>query len=202
MAIAYRKWYAFAMTAKVSNRAKIYALAGEKSGIITLEMARSVGVPAVEMRKLLQRGALERVGRGIYRVPFATLDNFEQALEATLLVGEGAYVSGQSVLSMFDVGIYNPARARVASPNRIRKQIPRHIYVTQTTQDPKNLVRYRGVLSESVFDALAGQAPREIFERFVDSCQHSQELGLITAAENRKLINMAKRSRKVDAVSE
>jgi len=117
------------MTTRVTNRTKIYALANEMRGIITADMAREAGVPLVEMRKLVQRGALERVARNLYRVPFAPLDDATLALEAIHTVGPSAYISGQSVLALLDLGVFNPRQIEVSTTINPRRQIPRHINV-------------------------------------------------------------------------
>ena len=52
----------------MNNREKLRWLAFDHHGIVTTDQAVAAGVPAVELRKLAARGALSRVGFGVYRM--------------------------------------------------------------------------------------------------------------------------------------
>ena len=108
-------------------RSALYALAAEHHGLLTTDMARAVGVPSVEVRKLAARGGMSNVARGLYRVE--GIDGGDRApyAEAVLRVGEDAHLVGDSVLAFHDLALVNPRRIKVGSPRRVRRDLPAHI---------------------------------------------------------------------------
>ena len=50
----------------MTYRHDLWEIAAEYHGIVTTRQAEDAGVPAVEVRKLAARGALERLGYGVY----------------------------------------------------------------------------------------------------------------------------------------
>jgi len=176
------------MAVKETNRVKIYNLANEMRGIITAEMALDAGVPLVEMRKLVQRGAIERVARNLYRVPFAPIDRYSSALESVLTVGKNAYVSGRSVIQLLDLGLFNPNKLIVTTTVMPRHRIPSsvHLKVIPASQAPE-IVRYYDVPCEPVFNAIDSLIGAAIHERLHDTIDESFTQGFITKLEARAL---------------
>jgi predicted transcriptional regulator of viral defense system len=176
------------MAVKETNRVKIYNLANEMRGLVTTEMAAEAGVPAVEMRKLLQRGALERVARNIYRVPFAPVDRFSDALGNVLAVGKFAYVSGRSVIQLLDLGLFNPNKLIVTTTIKPRHTIPEsvHLKVVSASQAAE-IVHYYGVPCEPVFNAIDSLIGGAIHERLYDTIDEALSQGFITKLEAKSL---------------
>ncbi len=108
-------------------RQRLYELIGDNHGIITIAMAAEVGVPAVELRKLAQRGSLLRMHRGVYEVPFVPVDKFGSVVAALDSVGPQAFLVGSSVLSLFDIGLEMPMKWQVFSPGRVRRKLPSQV---------------------------------------------------------------------------
>lgn len=52
---------------------RLVEVAAEQHGYVTTRDARDIGVDPVQLRLLAGRGRLERVGRGVYRVPVLPL---------------------------------------------------------------------------------------------------------------------------------
>ena len=83
----------------MTYRQVLRELAFDTHGVVTLADAREAGVPDVAVRQLAQRGALERLGKGVYRmneVPRGPLDEFA---EAVALVGRQAVLADEAVLA-------------------------------------------------------------------------------------------------------
>lgn len=121
------------MNPRVSYRHRSYELAMAANGLVTSKQAKRAGIPAVELRKICQRGGLERVAPGVYRAPFHPLGSGYSYHEALAIVGEGAFVSGESVLAALDIGNFNPLKVEISTSSRIRKKIPQHIKVHQVS---------------------------------------------------------------------
>jgi predicted transcriptional regulator of viral defense system len=176
------------MATKETNRVKIYSLANEMRGIITAEMALDAGVPLVEMRKLVQRGAINRVARNLYRVPFAPVDRYSDALEKVLAVGKNAYVSGPSVIALLDLGLFNPAGLHVTTTVKPRHSIPSSVQlkVIPASEAPE-IVRYYDVPCEPVFNAIDSLIGRAMRERLYDAIDQALEEGFLTDLEAKAL---------------
>lgn len=116
-------------------RQRIYRAALDNHGLVTTKLAGEIGVPAVELRKLAQRSAIERIGHGVYRSPYFPTTKTSSAMEALALVGEGAFLYGQSVAEYLELGDVNPRKVQVGFAGRVRKALPDYIKVTGATQN-------------------------------------------------------------------
>ena len=141
------------MTKRQTNRDRLYALMSDNHGVITLESAAAAGVPAVEVRKLAARGALERVGRGVYLIPFAPVNKFQAAVAVLDSVAPDAYLVGRSVLSLLDIGLEMPFKYEVFVPRRTRRKLPSAVVLTKMQLGTEFEV-INGVRCEPVFKIL------------------------------------------------
>ena len=113
-------------------RRKLLGRAQDQYGYVTTRDADELGIPPVELRKLAQRGGLQRVARGVYRFDEVPATGHDQLMEAVLTAGPGAYLTGDAVLALHDLGLVNPRKVRVrhqaphpyTSP-RFRRRHPR-----------------------------------------------------------------------------
>ena len=65
---------------------ELYALAEERDGLLTSKEARALGVQDSVLIRLAQRGRLERMTRGVYRIVHYPADRFAQYREAVLWI--------------------------------------------------------------------------------------------------------------------
>ena len=96
-------------------RRRLHDQALEQYGYVTTRDAAEVAVPAVELRKLAQRGGLERVAYGLYRFEDIPRTGRDEFMEAVLRVGPEAYLSHDAVLALHDLGLANPRASASAS---------------------------------------------------------------------------------------
>lgn len=160
-------------------RSILYALAAEHHGLVTTEMARAVGVPSVEVRKLAARGGMSNVARGLYRVE--GIDGGARApyAEAVLRVGDDAHLVGDSVLAFHDLALVNPRRIKVGTPRRVRKDLPSHIRLVHTRADPADLTEYDGIPSLTVAAAIRGSIGAVMPERLSEAVERAADEGLV-----------------------
>lgn len=144
------------MTKRQTYRDRVYELSSENHGVITIAMAAEAGVPAVELRKLTQRGALSRVGRGVYEIPFLAGDNFSNHAQITEIVGKQSFVYGVSVLSMLDIGLSDPNKVHIGFAGRVRKQMPGWVLIHRVSKDA-TFTYYDGVRSQNLFEVLQNE---------------------------------------------
>ena len=160
-------------------RSALYALAEKHYGFVTTDMAQSVGVPSVEVRKLAARGGMSNVARGLYRVD--GIDGGDRApyAEAVLRVGDGAHLVGDSVLAFHDLAFVNPRRIKVGTLRRVRRDLPAHIQVVHTRTNPADLTEYDGVPSLAVTAAIRGSIGSVMPERLADAVERAADEGLV-----------------------
>lgn len=99
-------------------------VAGYQHGIITTADADEIDIPAVAVRRLAQRGTLRKIGHGAYRfIDFPRTTGSTEA-EAIAMVGDDAYIEGESVLALLNLGHANPTKAEVATRRQVRRALP------------------------------------------------------------------------------
>ena len=124
---------------------------------------------AVELRKLHQRGGLDHVGQGLYRfedIPTTPKDEF---MEAVLRVGEDAVLAGDAVLALHDLGLAHPRRIHVATPRRVRRQLPPFIKVEQRAVPRAERTTYEGIPAMTVAGAIRDCRGLLMPERLIDA---------------------------------
>ncbi|MFZ1382126.1 MAG: type IV toxin-antitoxin system AbiEi family antitoxin domain-containing protein [Scrofimicrobium sp.] len=157
-------------------------IALDNYGYVTTKDAVDAGVPAIELPKLAARGGLENVAYGLYRVPDVPTTPFDQFAEALFRVGEGAYLHGESVLSLFGLADVNPRRIKVAVPRRVRTKLPQFIELTQVPDAPRTTF-YEGLASQLVANAILECRGRIETERLLDAAKQARREGLLTTTE-------------------
>lgn len=165
----------------------IYEVAADDYGLISSAAAKGMGIPAIELVKLAERGRLVRVGHGLYRIARYVPTPYDSYAEAVALVGPGAYLYGESVIALHALAPTNPKFVHVATPKRVRRTLPDHIVVTQ--RDAREVLKcYEGIPSQSVFDAIRSCKGRMMPERLRDAADNARKNGLVTKDQHAALI--------------
>lgn len=143
-------------------------LAFDHHGIITTDQAAAAGVPAVEVRKLAARGALTRVGHGVYRMDEAPITALTPYAQALALVGAGAYLADESVLALHDLALVNPRTIKIATARRVRAALPPTIELVPAN-DGDHVEYVDGLPTMPLRDALVASKGRVMRERLVEA---------------------------------
>lgn len=131
----------------------IFGIASDNFGLITSTEAREAGVSNMELVQYAQRGRLERIGQGLYRLTQRVPEDNDSYAVAVALVGSEAYLYGEAVLGMLGLCPVNPAYITVATPKRVRRRLPPYIKVINATKEDA-VETYDGIRSQSVFAAI------------------------------------------------
>jgi predicted transcriptional regulator of viral defense system len=100
----------------MSGLERLLEIAANQRGFVSTHDAATAGVAPVQLRKLAQRGRLERCAQGLYRlVAFPHRDNDELMRAALWADGRGV-ISHQSALRLWDLADVNPARIDITVP--------------------------------------------------------------------------------------
>lgn len=90
--------------------------AAEQHGYVTTRDARDLKIDPTQLRLLAARGRLERIGRGVYRVPVLPRGEHDQfAAAVAWSLGRGV-ISHESALVLHDLADVNPPRIHLTVP--------------------------------------------------------------------------------------
>jgi predicted transcriptional regulator of viral defense system len=95
-------------------------------GYVTAADAAAVGVVADRLRKMAERGTLERIAYGLYRVPAVALTSLDEYMEATLWPRGGGVICHDTALDVHELCDINPAKIHITVRKdlRITRRIP------------------------------------------------------------------------------
>lgn len=173
----------------MTYRHDLWGIAAENHGIVTIRQADAAGVPAVEVRKLASRSALERAGHGVYRHTGVPADEWTELAAALAIVGEDAFLEGDTVLAMFDLALVNPPKLHIGTPRRRRRQPPRNAVVTVRAHLVEDdLTIYEGLRCVTVRRALLDGISHLIGARVLDAVADAQRRDLIDEIEATEII--------------
>lgn len=175
--------------ARTSNFKKLAEIAALNLGVVTLEQARNAGVPSVEVHKLAKRGSLERVGTGVYRAGFFPRNEFSDAHESVLAVNADAWLAGESVLSLLNIGNFNPRKRLVKTTKRFQRKPPSATLV-KVVNSPQETTVYGGVRCEPVFLALQSVGAYTPINEFESSVDRALALDYLTEREAAVLLEV------------
>ncbi len=104
---------------------ELFALAEEQNGLFTSTAARSLGIQDSVLVRLRQRGRLERMSRGVYRITHYPTERFAQYREAVLWVQasngpERIALSHETALLLHGISHVNPSQVSLTVPASAR----------------------------------------------------------------------------------
>ena len=161
---------------------QIYELAVDNYYLISTQDAADAGIPPVELPKLAQRGKLENISRGLYRLTRRVPHQNDAYATAVARVGRGAYLFGESVIAMLGLAPTNPAYICVATPNRTRRRLPPSIRLKRREGDEISTV-YDGIPSQSVANAIRSARETMMDERLREAAERAREEGYLSKVE-------------------
>ena len=166
---------------------QIYELAVDNYYLISTQDAADAGIPPVELPKLAQRGRLENISRGLYRLTRRVPHPNDAYATAVARVGRGAYLFGESVMAMLGLVPTNPAYIYVATPNRTRRKLPSSIRLKKPAQGKAPII-YDGIPSQSVADAIRSASETMMGDRLQEAAVRAREEGYLSKSEYTSLI--------------
>jgi len=169
-------------------RRQLLGRAQDQYGYVTTRDAEELGIPPVELRKLAQRGGLKRVARGVYRFDEVPATGHDQLMEAVLTAGPGAYLTGDAVLALHDLGLVNPRKVRVGTKRRIRTRLPAFVDVIHEPIEPKDVTVYEGIPSATVERALIDCKDMIMHERLIEATKEATRRGLLRRTGEQRVL--------------
>ncbi len=160
----------------------IYDIASDNYGLVTTAQARKASITGAELNRWCTSGRLERRGWGVYKLTRWIPTSYDSFAEALALVGEKSYLKGTAVLSMHDLALVDPPAIKVATPKRVRRELPVWI-ATVPASKLDRITHYNGIRSQRVADAIRECWRSVMPERLADAAKEARREGLITAGE-------------------
>lgn len=173
----------------MSYRSVLRQLAFDTHGVVTLAEAETCGVPAAEVRKLTSRGALIRLGQGVYRMVEVAPGPLDEFAAAVALVGADAVLADESVLAAYDLGQINVRRIKVATTARVRKRLPATVQIVRK-HVPKHLrTDIEGIPSMRVGAAVLACRGKVMETRLVDAMTSASARGIVDHDDAQRIIS-------------
>lgn len=167
----------------MTYRQQLRELANESYGYITTRDAADLDIPAVELRKLAARGALQHVSRGVYRFADARRTHRDAYAEAVIRTGDDAYLTADAVLGLLGLAMVEPQRIKVATPRRTRPKDPGFVEIIQRQLPPERITTYKGIRATTVGQAILDSQGTIMTERLLDALAEARRTGLIDPRE-------------------
>lgn len=164
----------------------VYEIAADEYGIVTAAQAREAGVTTGEMSRWCSEGKLIRRGFGVYKIARWVPTPYDAFAEAVALAGNGAFLWGESVLAMHGLALVDPRSVTVATPKRVRRQLPSWIRLVPAPRGETGAV-YEGIPSQRVADAIRSCVGTIMSDRLAEAADRARSEGLVTAEEYERL---------------
>ena len=170
---------------------ELYALAEEHDGLLASKDARAQGIQDSVLVRLAQRGRLERMSRGVYRIAHFPADRLAQYREAVLWAQasqgpERVALSHETALLLYGISDVNPARIHLTVPMsaRLRRERPEWIDIHRANLSPQEINQHEGIpitsVERSVMDVLSTTNRIDTVRLAITDARRT---GLLTAAQ-------------------
>lgn len=173
----------------MSYRQTLREFAFDSHGVVTITDAAELGVPAVELRKLASRGALQRISWGVYRMleaPTSELSEFAEAVAATGC--DNAVLADEAVLAAHGLAQVNLRAIKVAVPRRTRTEVPATVQIVQRVVPDEERDFIDGIPAMTIPAAIRATKGRILRERLIDAARQAEARNLISEADRDDLI--------------
>jgi predicted transcriptional regulator of viral defense system len=170
---------------------ELYALAEAHDGLLASKDARAQGIQDSVLVRLAQRGRLERMSRGVYRIAHFPADRLAQYREAVLWAQasqgpEHVALSHETALLLYGISDVNPPRIHLTVPRsaRLRRERPEWIVIHRADLSTQEITQHEGIpvtsVERSVMDVLSTTHRADIAKKaIVDALRE----GLLNSAQ-------------------
>ena len=165
---------------------RLFDEAIENYGLVTTAKARELGISPGTLVDLAYRGRLMRIGQGVYQLVQYVPDIKDPYAQAVALVGNGAYLYGESVIAMLKLAPTDPDRIYVATARRVRKNLGDGIRLCKVEAGYKPIL-IEGIPSQRVVDAIICAKDTMPAERLRLASAEALRIGKICEAERNRI---------------
>ncbi|MCB0910865.1 MAG: type IV toxin-antitoxin system AbiEi family antitoxin domain-containing protein [Propionibacteriaceae bacterium] len=166
---------------------RLREIAVDQHGLVTSAQAVESGVSLASLSMMVRRDRLEKISRGLFRVPQVPATQYDSFMQAVLWTGfPEACVSHDSALDAWEISDINPDRIHltVAARRRITRQIPHGYTVHHQDLLPEQVTWWEGIptvtAATAIRQCLASGVPTYLIRQAIE---RSARIGLVPAAE-------------------
>ena len=179
---------------------ELFALAEEQDGLFTSKEARSLGIQDSVLVRLRQRGRLERMSRGVYRIAHYPAERLAQYREAILWAQasngpELIALSHETALLLYGISDVNPSRVNLTVPvsARMRRVYPKWIAIHRANLATEEIQLHEGMpvttVERSMIEVLARTHQTEFARQAITDALRKELLTPSQASGLRQRIN-------------
>ncbi len=150
-------------------------------GLITSAEAAELGMSRAEMVQQEKAGKLVRVARGVYRMPVWPSQPQAPYAIAVKAAGDGAFLYGESVVSLLGLAPTDPTKMRLASQRRCRRDLGAGVTVEKVAGVAP--VYLEGVACQPLPDAIVTASKTMGVARALEAAGEALARGYITKDE-------------------
>ena len=170
-------------------------IAEEHDGLFTSEQARAAGFADSVLARLTQRGRLERMARGVYRIPYIPLNRLSQYREAVLWARAhrgpaDVALSHETALMVYGISDANPISIHLTVPDgtRLRREAAKAVVVHKADLAAGDVTVVEGLpvttVGRTVMDLVQAGGRIDLVKQAIADARRE---GLITAGEAQRL---------------
>lgn len=172
------------------NYTALFDRAASQYGYLTPHDAIELGVDPNRLPKLAERGTIERIAHGLYRIPAVPPAALDHYMEATLWPRGGGVLSHDTALDVHDLCDVNPARIHVTVPAgmRITRAVPDAYVLHHRDLPPADVTLHEGIAIVTPAQAIRDGIERQLGGHLIkQAIATARERGALTQAERREL---------------
>lgn len=163
--------------------ALLMEVAADRGGYIPTREARARGMAPGRLVTLAHRGALERVGHGLYRLPGFPVDRHDDLLRAVLWTNERGAISHETALALHELADVNPTAIDITVPieYRIGRAGGEGYRLHRGNLNERNTRTIDGVRVVDAITAIIGSIDQGVGSALIfDAIDRARRLGWIT----------------------
>ena len=166
-------------------------VAVDHGGYVTPALVAPLGVPAVELRKMVSRGTLESAGHGVYRVPSLPIDRYDEFILARLWAAGRGVISHDSALLVHELCDINPTKVHMTIPTsyRISRAGGDHYEIHHADLAERDVSRIDAVVLTTIrrtLEDVVGSVPAYLVRQAAET---ARQRGAITASEQDRYLD-------------
>jgi predicted transcriptional regulator of viral defense system len=185
-------------------------MAEDNDGLVMAEEARDAGFTDSVLARLAQRKRIERIARGVYRIPYLSPGRFSQYREAVLWAKanrgpDTVALSHATALAVYGISDANPAAIHLTVPKtaRLRRKSPKGVVLHHAELSPSEIAIHEGLplttVARTVTDLLDSGGRVDLLKQAVSDARREGYIGAAEAARLRRRIESHLKSLRSDA---
>lgn len=175
----------------VTDIEKLREVAIDQHGFVTSMQADELGVSRPSLTYLVKNGRIERVDRGIYRVPQVVASENDCLQHSLLWAGSQAFLSHDTALSCWDISDINPAVVHITVPRgrRIKKGCCVNVAVHKENVSQEDIRWWDGMRIAAPSLAILQSIDRGVSSHVISQAISQGRLrGLLTESQSEDLV--------------